>query len=226
MAYPEAVQARLLRGLPLLSFDHLPVEAMRFAKLASALARVLSDYDPGLVERTVPGSPAEWLNLARRRFEEGQVNGKQQEAQDEVTLAQASVDLALRPYLEWAAEQVLPYVDLERWKRSYCPTCGGVPDFATLGAEVGARYLLCSRCNSQWLYRRLGCPFCDTTDHTKVAYYTSEDSVYRLYVCQECRRYLKTLDTRETARTVLLPVERVTTVAMDVAAQQEGYRCH
>ena len=113
-----------------------------------------------------------------------------------------------------------------RWKRSYCPTCGGVPDFATLGAEVGARYLLCSRCNSQWLYRRLGCPFCDTTDHTKVAYYTSEDSVYRLYVCQECRRYLKTLDTRETARTVLLPVERVTTVAMDVAAQQEGYRCH
>ena len=149
MAYPEAVQARLLRGLPLLSFDHLPVEAMRFAKLASALARVLSDYDPGLVERTVPRSPAEWLNLARQRFEKGQVNVKQQEAQDEVTLAQASVGLALRPYLEWAAEQVLPHVDLERWKRSYCPTCGGVPDFATLGAEVSAQYLLCSRCNSQ-----------------------------------------------------------------------------
>jgi FdhE protein len=168
--------------------------------------------------------PAKCLALARQRFEEGQADVEQDEVQDKVALAQASVDLALKPYLEWAAGQVLPYVAHERWKRGYCPACGGAPDFATLDAETGARHLLCSRCNSQWRYRRLGCPFCSTIDHARLVYYPSKDGVYRLYVCQECQRYLKTIDLRQAGRTVLLPVERITTVAMDMAARQEGYR--
>ena len=61
------------------------------------------------------------------------------------------------------------------------------------------------------------------TDHTKVVYYPSEDMVYRLYVCHGCQRYLKTIDLREAKHVILLPAERVTTVAMDAAAQQEGY---
>jgi formate dehydrogenase maturation protein FdhE len=224
MVDEEALQARLLRGLPLLSFAQLPVEGERFARLVSTVAQLLMGYDPDLAGQTVPDGPAECLALAQQRFEEGQVGGEQKGEPEEATLAQVSVDLALKPYLEWAAEQVLPHVDQQRWRRSYCPVCGGAPDFATLDAEVGARYLVCSRCNSQWLYRRLGCPFCETTDHTKIVYYSSEDGVYRLYVCQECQRYLKTIDLREVERTVLLPVERVTTVAMDAAARQEGYR--
>jgi len=216
----EALRGRLLQGLPLLSFAQLPVEAERFAKLVSTVAQVLKDYDPDLAEQTVPDSPVECLALARQRFEKGQTGREQSEA----TLAQVSVDLALKPYLEWAAERVLPHVDQERWKRGYCPVCGGAPDFATLDAESGARHLLCSCCNSQWRYRRLGCPFCGTTDHTKMVYYPGEDGVYRLYVCQECQRYLKTIDLRQVGRAILLPVERVTTVAMDVAATQEGYR--
>jgi FdhE protein len=224
MADEQALQARLLQGLPLLSFAQLPAEAERFAKLVSNVAQLLIGYDPELVGQTVPDSPAECLALARQRFEDGQATGSPEEEPGEVTLVQVSVDLALKPYLEWAAEQVLPHVDQQRWRRGYCPVCGGAPDFATLDAEVGTRHLLCSRCNSQWLYRRLGCPFCETTDHTKLVYYPSEDGVYRLYVCQECRRYLKTIDLRQVGRTVLLPVERVTTVAMDAAARQEGYR--
>ncbi len=224
MADEEALQARLLQGLPLLSFAQLPVEGERFAKLVSTVAQLLTGYDPELVGQTVPDSHAECLALAQQRFEDGQATRKQSGEPEEPTLAQASADLALKPYLEWAAEQVLPYVDQQRWRRGYCPVCGGAPDFATLDAEVGTRYLLCSRCNSQWLYHRLGCPFCETTDHTKMVYYPSEDGVYRLYVCRECRRYLKTIDLRQVGRTVLLPVERVTTVAMDAAARQEGYR--
>ena len=223
LADEEALQARLLQGLPLLSFAQLPVAGERFAKLVSTVVQLLTDYDPDLAE-PVPDNPAECLALAQQRFEAGQAGEEQKEEQGEATLAQVSVDLALKPYLEWAAEQVLPHVDQQHWKRGHCPACGGAPDFATLDAEVGTRHLLCSRCNTQWLYRRLGCPFCGTTDHTKLVYYPSGDGVYRLYVCQECRRYLKTIDLRQVSRTVLLPVERVTTVAMDAAAQQEGYR--
>jgi hypothetical protein len=36
-------------------------------------------------------------------------------------------------------------------------------------------------------------------------------------------RYLKTIDLREVERDVLLPVERILTVAMDAAARAEGY---
>jgi FdhE protein len=83
--------------------------------------------------------------------------------------------------------------------------------------------LLCTRCSSQWTYRRLGCPFCGTHDHTKLSYYLSEDEQHRLYVCQTCSRYLKVVDLRKADRQIFLPVERVTTVGMDVAAQNEGY---
>jgi formate dehydrogenase accessory protein FdhE len=220
----EGYRARQLQGLPLLSFAQLPVKGEQLAEWVVAVAQVLSDYDLELAEQTVPDSPAACLALARQRFEEGQVCSEHGEAQGKSTLAQTSVDLALKPYLEWAAEQVLSHVDQQRWKRGYCPVCGGAPDLATLDEESGARHLVCSRCDSQWDYQRLGCPFCGTTDHTKLVYYPSEDGVYRLYVCQECWHYLKTIDLREAAQAIVLPAERITTVAMDVAAQQEGYR--
>lgn len=224
MADEEALRARVLQGLPLISFAQLPIEAERFAKLVSTAAQLWVEYDPELAAQAVPDDPAECLALARQRFEEGQAREEHDREQGEITLAQVSVDLALKPYLEWAAEQVLPHLNQELWKRGYCPVCGGAPDFATLDKETGARHLLCSRCDSLWLYRRLGCHFCGTTDHTKLFYYPSEDGLYRLYVCQGCRRYLKTIDLRQAGRAILLPVERVTTVAMDAAARQAGYR--
>lgn len=228
VADAEALEARVFQGLPLLSFSQLPVEADRFAGLVSAVAAMLTEYNPDLAEQKVPDGSTAWLALAGQRFQEGQaVEGKpgneQAEEGIEADLARMSVDLALKPYLEWAAEQVLPHVDLERWKRRYCPVCGGAPDLAFLEEEAGTRYLLCSRCSSQWVYRRIGCPFCGTHDHTKLSYYPGDDGVYRLYVCQACRRYLKTIDLRKAGRRVLFPVERVTTVGMDMAAQQEGY---
>ena len=139
-------------------------------------------------------------------------------------LAERAIDLALQPYLEWTAKQVMPHVEQESWKRGYCPACGGAPDFAVLVEETGARHLLCSRCRSQWLYKRLQCPFCNNTDHTKLLYYPSEDEVYRLYVCQVCKHYLKAIDLRKATHRVVLAVEPLLTVAMDLAAQEQGYK--
>jgi formate dehydrogenase maturation protein FdhE len=223
LAYEEALQARVDQGQPLVAFGQLPVEEHGFSSLVSTVAKLLIDYDSDLAQQTVFGTPAECVALAQRRFEENQLMNRQSGEQGEPSLTEAAVDLALRPYLEWAAEQVVPYVEQGLWRRGYCPVCGGAPDFAALDAETGARHLLCSRCNSQWLYHRLGCPFCGTTEYAKLFYYPDEDGVYRLYVCQGCRRYLKTIDLREVQGEVLLPVERITTVAMDAAARSEGY---
>jgi FdhE protein len=223
MVDEEALQARLQEGLPMLSFDQLPLEAKRFAELASEVAGLLEDHEPDLAGQASCDDGASCLALARQRFEDMQARSTESVDAPEATLAEVSVDLALNPYLEWAAEFVLPHVDQQRWRRNYCPVCGGPPDFSYLEEDAGARYLLCSRCSSSWLYHRLGCPFCGTSDHTNVSYYLGDDNAYRLYVCQACQRYLKTMDLRGLARQVQFPVERATTVAMDVAAHEAGY---
>jgi FdhE protein len=219
----DALQARLLEGLPMLSFDQLPLEAERFSELASEVAGLLEEHEPDMAGQATCDDGTSCLALARQRFEDMQARSSEHGESGEATLAEVSVDLALNPYLEWAAEFVLPHVDQQRWKRKYCPVCGGSPDFSYLEEDAGTRYLLCSRCSSSWLYHRLGCPFCGTSDHTKVSYYLGDDNAYRLYVCQACQRYLKTIDLRGLARQVQFPVERVSTLSMDVAAHEAGY---
>jgi formate dehydrogenase maturation protein FdhE len=225
MVDEEALAIRVDQGLPLVSFNQLPlkVKEKEFAELVSRVAQLLVDYDPDLAEQDVPENATECLALAERRFEENQARGEPLQETAEPSLKQMAVDLALKPYLEWAAEEVLRHLERERWKQGYCPVCGGAPDFAALDAETGSRRLLCSRCSSEWSYPRMKCPFCGTTDHTKIFYYPGEKGVYRLYACRECMRYLKTIDLREVEGDVLLPVERITTIAMDAAARSEGY---
>lgn len=222
----EVLRVRLLQGLPQLSFAQLPLEAESFSRLATEIAQALVQYDPELAAGTDGLKEIEWLFLAGRRFEQGMANESEEGAPEEAEMAWVgtAVDLALQPYLEWTAEQVMPYVEQESWKRGYCPVCGGAPDFATLVEETGARYLLCSRCRSQWLYKRLECPFCNNNDHTRLFYYLSEDEVYRLYVCQVCKHYLKAIDLRKATHKVVLAVEPLLTVAMDLAAQEQGYK--
>lgn len=222
----EVLRARVRQGLPQLSFAQLPLEAESFSRLATEIAQALVQYNPELATGTDSLEKVDWPSLAVRRFEQGMVNEGREKAPEEaeISLGETAVDLALQPYLEWAADQVMPHVDQDRWKRGYCPVCGGAPDFAVLVEETGARHLLCSRCRSQWLYKRLECPFCNNTDHTKLFYYPSEDKIYRLYVCQVCKHYLKAIDLRKATRRVVLAAEPLLTIAMDLAAQEHGYK--
>ena len=48
--------------------------------------------------------------------------------------------------------------------------------------------------------------------------------MYRLYLCGNCKRYLKVLDGRQISFEPLLPLQRIITVGMDVSAREEGYR--
>ena len=46
------------------------------------------------------------------------------------------------PMLAWGGET--DQVDQEKWRRRYCPVCGGNPDIAYLDTERGSRWLVCS----------------------------------------------------------------------------------
>lgn len=134
------------------------------------------------------------------------------------------VQAALKPFLSFHSEVLLPKVEQEHWRRRYCPICGGSPDFAFLDKERGARWLLCYRCDAEWLFQRLECPYCGTQNPDALAYFSDDEGLYRLYICEECRSYIKAIDLRRTESEILLPLERVLTIEMDEQGRDKGYK--
>lgn len=204
--------ARLAAGKPGLTFDDLAVDGELFARLWSQVDAIMRQRDEEWPRAPVPVASAE---TGRGWFEAG-------------TLTDEHVDwlvsAALAPFLWRAAEAVLPQVDQPTWRRAHCPICGGEPDFAFLDSDTGARHLICARCDAEWLYARIGCPFCGNADSQQLAYYPSEDQVYRLYVCEQCKRYLKAVDLRQARHRVVWAVERIATAGVDVSALRQGYQ--
>ena len=136
---------------------------------------------------------------------------------------EAIIHATFKPFLVSYSLALLGLVKQERWRRGYCPICGGNPDFAFLDNERGARWLLCSRCDAEWLFQRLECPYCGTQDQNALSYFTDDEGLYRLYVCEKCKRYLKAIDLRRAKSEVLLPLERLFTFALDAQAHEYGY---
>jgi FdhE protein len=131
---------------------------------------------------------------------------------------------ALHPFLRAFAVVLTPLIEDQKWYQRDCPVCGGEPDFGYLEEKVGGLRLLCSRCDGVWTYRRGECTFCGNRDKGTFAYYLDDDETYRLYVCDDCHRYLKVLDGRQAFSNPLLPVQRILTIGMDIAAREQGYR--
>ena len=223
-----AMRQRLAEGVPQLTFDQLGVEPEPFARLVAQISTVLLRHNPAW-EAERHKQPAEGLvALAQQVFETWEtltapkLDAKcQPGAQAEPDhLPALAVGFALAPYLQRAAELILPRLDLSLWAQGLCPVCGGQPNLALFEQSTGARQLFCSRCDGSWSYQRIGCPFCGSEG--KQTYYPSQDGAHRLYVCPECHRYLKTADLREICRPVYPLVERLVLVGMDLAAQQMG----
>jgi FdhE protein len=229
----EKAKALLERGTSLLQPEDLEVDWEAFAQLCNEICRISSAHQPELGEgfekiNAFISSCSDKRSLVVDYLRNGlhtlKVRGEgRREGDLSDELLAFVLNNALHPFLRAHAEVLAPLLDDSLWYRGYCPICGGQPDFAVLEAGSGARRLLCSRCDNTWLFRRLGCPFCGVTEPDKLSYYLSEDEVYRLYVCQVCNRYLKTIDLRQVSREVIPPVERILTVAMDVAAREAGY---
>ncbi len=208
---------RLSMGRVLLDFDQLPVTSGRFVKLVRQMTLLILENSPGWELPSQPVEPAALTDIARHWFESGEpvISDGQP-----IVLINIAVGFALSSYLQLAAELLLPGLNLAEWRRNVCPTCGGKPGFALLSKEDGGRSLFCPRCYSLWPYRRTTCPFCENDEG--IVYYTNEEACYRLYVCPKCRRYIKTMDLRQTAREPVVPVERILTLHLDMAAQEEG----
>jgi hypothetical protein len=209
----------LAEGLPQVTFAELQMESAPLPDLFRKVLDLLIPYT-GYSDAIGPEPlPAKIVEHAREIFlGRGPLVGSGSSGD----LVRTASGFVLAPFLQLARERILPRISPDRWHREFCPICGGRAAFAALTPESGSRTLLCPRCFGEWSYGRIGCPFCKSTDSQ--TYYSDEDSRYRLYVCGNCSHYLKTIDARDGAPDLCLPVECILTVSMDVAAQKRGFK--
>jgi FdhE protein len=131
---------------------------------------------------------------------------------------------SVKPILEAYANDLKGRVDQEGWWRGYCPVCGSEPFMAEL-REDGDRFLICSACGSEWRFKRLQCPFCEHEEPEGFRYFyaANEGEAYRVDVCEHCKRYIKTIDTKELGEDIIPLIEDAATLYLDMLAQNEGY---
>ena len=220
--------ARLAQGLPILAPEAFRPDPAALLHLGDEICTITARHRPDLAAkldaiRTWLGDESTSILHVPAAYLRDEGFRRGEEAGPDNPLLAFVLNNALHPFLREYAKALFPFIDANGWYRPRCPVCGGEPDFAALEKETGARRLLCSRCDAEWPFWRVGCPFCGCEDAEKQKYSVTDDQVYRLCWCAQCTRYLKTIDLRQVADERVLPVERILTLAMDLAAQQAGY---
>jgi FdhE protein len=137
-----------------------------------------------------------------------------------------SGDFFARACLQPISENLRSQLPIDpNYSQNTCPACGGIPQAAVLRPEGdgGRRWLLCSFCLGEWLFRRVLCPWCGEQDKEKLPRYSADECTYvRVEGCDTCKRYLKGIDLTIDGRAVPL-VDEVALAVLDVWAAEHGY---
>ncbi len=69
------------------------------------------------------------------------------------------------------------------------------------------------------------CPYCQNQDQDKLGYFTVEgEPNCWVYLCELCKKYIKTRDSRQLPAQVPLLVEDLITPHLDILAARQGYQ--
>jgi FdhE protein len=112
------------------------------------------------------------------------------------------------------------------WWEGYCPLCGAWPVVAEYAGLERKRQLRCGRCGTGWAIPLLRCVFCDETEHGNLGYLTPEagEQTRKIEVCHTCKGYMKGFTTVRGLAPWAILLDDLTTVPLDVAALERGYR--
>jgi len=136
------------------------------------------------------------------------------------------VKASMTPSLAAAADKIKGELGSDQvWRFGHCPVCGGLPLIGELKEKQGFRHLTCSFCLHEYRVKRIGCPLCDESDAEKLSFFKSEDEPgYRVYACQSCMTYIKTIDFREMDRESLPLLDDLDSLSLDIMAAGMGYK--
>lgn len=228
---PQWLSTELAEGRPVVRFADIPLDWTDFRLTLRQTADVLLHYEtlerPEHERILALGRDAERLEplvtdwyLATSRA--GGPNTPPHDPAPELASLEHVLVLSMRPFLARSAEAVRQASGFEAWRHGYCPVCGWEPDFAVITPSAERR-LICGRCQTQWVFAPLTCPFCSNDDRTLISSFASRDGRYRVYACDQCRRYLKAYDARTQTRPVMVAVDTIATLPLDAAAMKRGY---
>ena len=225
----EAIRERAKRNLPLVGSNELALDWPILRHISADIIAAFTDYSDVFGELPLSLREAKPGSLLTSKMVRAWFKGAKPPSKivtgdaDDYLFLEAIIQATLRPFLICQAQELISLVDQENWRRKSCPVCGGQADFAFIDTERGSRWLVCSRCDTEWLFQRLQCPYCDNQNQDELSYFTDEEGTYRLYVCEQCHNYIKALDSRSSDSKVVWPLERVLTLGIDKQAQDMGY---
>ena len=131
-----------------------------------------------------------------------------------------------RACLQPIAENLQAQLPVEaNYSKNLCPACGGFAQLAVLRpeGEGASRWLLCSFCLREWLYRRIVCPWCGEEDKEKLPRYSAEECGHvSVEACDTCKKYLKAVDMTIDGHAEPF-VDDAALAVLDVWATEHGY---
>jgi len=131
------------------------------------------------------------------------------------------------PYRNRVAQIILTEFDLSSHMSGFCPVCGHWPGISYIIEKEGTKIMSCVCCGAHWSFRRLICSFCFNTDKDTLGYLNikGEDKI-SAYICDKCRRYLKTIRIKEGEidfSKELSIIDYMGSGFLDIAAMQNKY---
>jgi FdhE protein len=220
------IAAKMAGGLPLIDFSSGHFDLTEPRKYFLALLDIAEKRTPGetaeLAEKIDQGD-FDYDHLVLSSFYMQDDEQPEEMEEDYFDLIELFLEESLRPSLEIVAQKYADVIARAGWTEGYCPICGKEPKIGQIRGEEG-RYLFCNQCGFEWHFLRIKCPFCSNEEQQSLAYFTVEgDEQYRVDVCNECKRYIKIVDFRESKREPNLDVEDIATLHLDILANEEGY---
>ena len=223
--------ARAGEKLPLIEIEAFIYDDTESANLFRALCHLATEANPKLsaaagvilnaVEKTIkPDALFSGLLNGNEALFENMAN----ELEIEKPVLGFFTYNSLKPSLCACADQLAVYLNPnEPWLQGYCPICGSAPILSILEDE-GRRKLVCSFCWHLWSAKRVHCPYCDSSQNKDLHYFFNEEEKdSRVDVCDNCKKYIKTLDTRKIERLIYPQLEHISTIHLDIKAQEMGY---
>lgn len=220
------IAKKMAGGLPLIDFSCGGFDLSKPREYFLALLNIAEKRAPGeaaeLAEKIRNGS-YDFDKMVLNSFYTQDDEPPAEMEEDYFDLIELFLEESLRPSLEMVAQKYVDVIARSEWSEGYCPICGKEPKIGQIRGEEG-RFLFCNQCGFEWHFLRIKCPFCSNEEQQSLAYFTVEgDEQYRVDVCNECKRYIKIVDFRESKREPNLDVEDIATLHLDILANEEGY---
>ena len=133
--------------------------------------------------------------------------------------------IAARVILEKRSKDWAGLIKDFTWDKGYCPICGSAPLIAKIAEGKGTRWLHCSKCTHEWIFSRVICPSCESTNQKAMDYFFIEGKEQEsTFVCKQCNRYIITLNKVSDLTDFHGEVSALSLVHLDVLMQEKGYK--